>query len=439
MNKILCHFKFILPVALILTMGITVKSQTAADSIPLSKIISTVIQNHPSVKEAAEAINSAEAGIGLARSGYFPNIDVTASYSRIGPVQELTFPGIGTFQLYPANNYSANLNVNQNVYDFGRTQKSVGLAKEVKNLNEQTLDQVKQKLALTTTMIYYSMVYLQQAILINKDQLKTLQEHLEFVKKKQATGSAIQYEILSTQVKISAVESMGIELESSLRNQISEMNALMAQNGNAPFIVQNELNSNMPDINEDSLLSYAFQHRDEVKIAMKKTTLSELKYNLVKTQSYPSLNVQLIGGAKNGYIPNLDKLKENFVAGIGLKVPIFEGTRTKYNLLQARSTIKSSDFETDLIKRNIAAEVAENEENIRSSLKKIERYRLQMEQSKEAFNLAKLNYQAGSITNLDILDASTTISESSLLLFKSRIDYIINVYKLKASLGVRLY
>jgi outer membrane protein len=437
MNKILFHFKFILAVTILLSIGISGKCQTATDSLTLSKIISTVIQNHPSVEQAAEAINSAEAGIGLARSGYFPNIDATASYARIGPVQELTFPGFGTFQLYPADNYSANLNVYQNVYDFGRTHRNVALAKEIKNLNEQTLDQVKQKLALTTTLIYYSMVYLQQAIVINKDQLKTLEEHLEFVKKKQETGSAIQYEILSTQLKISTVESAGIDLQTSLQNQISEMNALLGQSGQ--ITVSNELNITMPGIPTDSLLAIAYKQRDEIKLAREKTSLAELKYKLIRTQNYPTLNFQLSGGGKNGYIPNLNAVKAYFSAGLGLKVPIFEGTRTKYNLQQAKSGISSTDFETQLIKRNIAAEVEENEENITASLKKIERFTLQLNQSKEAYRLAQLNYQAGSITNLDILDASSTISESSLLLFKSRIEYIINVFKLKASLGERLY
>lgn len=437
MNKICCHFKVLFLITVLLLWGISAKCQTATDSLSLAKIISTVIQNHPSVKQAAESVNSAEAGIGLARSGYFPNIDATASYARIGPVQTLTFPQFGTFQLYPADNYAASVNVYQNVYDFGKTHRSIMLAKETKNLNEQALDQVKQKLAYTATLIYYSMVYLQQAIVINKDQLNTLQEHLEFVKKKQETGSAIQYEILSTEVKISTVESAGIDLQTSLKNQVSEMNALMGQTGN--ITVSNELNITIPDTPVDSLLSMAYKQRDEVKLAHEKTALAELKYKLIKTQNNPSLNLQLSGGGKNGYIPDLNTPKANFTAGIGLKVPIFEGTRTKYNLLQAKSTIKSTDFETELIKRNIAAEVAENQENIKASLKKIDRYTLQLNQSKEAYRLAQMNYQAGSITNLDILDAATTISESSLLLFRARIDYIINIYKLKASLGERLY
>ena len=216
-------YKYIIAICAIISIGIKVQGQNSADSLTRDKIIKVIVQNHPSVKEAEEALNAADASIGLAKSGYYPVVDATASYARIGPVQELTFPGFGTFQLYPTDNISANLNYYQTIYDFGKTSKNVALANENKNLNQQTIEQVKQKLAFTATLIYYSVVYLQQAININKEQLKTLQEHLNTIEKKHETGSATQYEILSTKVKISSVESMGIDMQTSLKNQITEL------------------------------------------------------------------------------------------------------------------------------------------------------------------------------------------------------------------------
>ena len=433
------YLKLVLVIIIFVSSRFYVQGQNSIDSLTLSKIITVVEQNHPSVKEAVEAINSADAGIGLAKSGYYPNVDATASYARIGPVQEMTFPGFGTFQLYPADNYSANLNCYETIFDFGKTSKNIAFAKEMKNLNQQTVEQVKQKLAFATIAIYYTIVYLQEAIVINKEQLKTLQEHLDFIEKKHETGSATQYEILSTKVKISAAENAGIDLQTNLKNQTTELNVLMGQPENATIAVKKELDVKLPEVREDSLLSFAFAHRDEIKIAQEKSTIAELKYKIIKAQDNPSLNVQLTGGAKNGYIPDLNLLKANYVAGLGLKVPIFNGTRSKYNLSQAKSAISMTGFETDLAKKTITSDVTENNENVKASLKKIERFKLQLSQSQEAFQLAQTSYQAGSITNLDLLDAATTISESSLLLLKSKIEYITNIFKLKASLGERLY
>ena len=118
------------------------------DSLSLDEIIKVVINSHPSVKEAEEALNAADAKISLAKTGYNPEVDFSANYSLVGPVIELNIPNMGTFKLFPENNYSAAINYRQVVYDFGRTSQNIALENENKTLSEETLEQVKQKMAL---------------------------------------------------------------------------------------------------------------------------------------------------------------------------------------------------------------------------------------------------------------------------------------------------
>ena len=60
-------------------------------------------------------------------------------------------------------------------------------------------------------------------------------------------------------------------------------------------------------------------------------------------------------------------------------------------------------------------------------------------QALKAYSLAETSFKSGTITNLDLLDANTSVSESRLMLLKARIDYAVSIYKLKAALGERLY
>jgi len=433
------YIRFAIVTIVFISFGFIVNGQNPGDSLSLTKIIGIVVQNHPSVKEMIEAISSADAGIGLAKSRYYPNVIAQASYTRLGPADEMTIPHLGSFELYPVNNYSASINFEQTIYDFGKTSKNVELADEVKTLSKLSVEQVKQKLASAVTFLYYAVVYLQEAILINKEQLKTLNEHLNFIEKKEASGSATQYEILSTKVKISNVESHGIELNTALNNQLTEINSLMGQTATMRFNVKKDMNIKLPDIPADSLISFAYAHRDETNILNQKTTIADLKYKIVKAQNNPAFNFYASGGDKNGYFPNLNAMKLNYAVGVGFKFLLFDGTKTKYLLQQAKSGVQTTTLETEMAKRTISSEVTENEENLKAALKKIEHFNLQLSQSQEAYKLAQASFNAGSITNLDLLDAATAISESSLLLLKSRIEYIVNVYKLKLSIGERLY
>jgi outer membrane protein TolC len=145
------------------------------------------------------------------------------------------------------------------------------------------------------------------------------------------------------------------------------------------------------------------------------------------------------GGAKNGYIPDLNQIRANYQVGVGLAVPIFDAYRTKYNLKQTESAINTLGYETESTKRSITAEVSDAMESVKSTLQKIDQYELQLEEARQAYSLAQISFKAGAITNLDLLDTNTTLSESSLLLLKAKIDHVSSIYRLKAALGERLY
>ena len=113
--------------------------------------------------------------------------------------------------------------------------------------------------------------------------------------------------------------------------------------------------------------------------------------------------------------------------------------KTKYNLLQAKSAITSLSYESEYTKRNISNELYEAEAYMIAAKKKVNQFELQLEQALKAYSLAETSFKAGTITNLDLLDANTSVSESRLMLLKARIDYTVSVYKLKAALGERDY
>jgi outer membrane protein len=441
MNKILFIIIFCCTLACVYsqTPSVNTGSDNPADSLTLSYVIDRVIKTHPSIKESEEAVREADAKIGLAKSGYYPDVDVTGNYTRIGPVSTFFIPGQGNFKLFPENNYSISLNLNENVFDFGKTSKSVNYENENKVLAREKVDLVRQNLSLMTINSFFVISYLQDAIEIKDKQLSDLQEHLDFVTKKHETGSAIQYEILTTRVKISAVESQKIDLETSLNVQRSVLNSLLGLPASSSFNVTRDNSEAVIGVQDDSLISYAVTHRDEMTIAKERSTLAELHYNVVKTQNYPLINVFASGGWKNGYIPNLNTFTANFAAGIGVTIPFFDAGRNKNNMLLAKSSILENGMETELTRRKIQDDVVQNEENLKSAQKKVDQFTLQLSQAEQAYALAEVNYNAGAITNLDLLDASTNVSESRLMLLKTQIDYIVSVYRLKAALGQRLY
>lgn len=418
----------------------TVKGQASdSDSLSLKSIISEVIENHPAVKKAMEDFRVSDAKIGIAKSAKQANVDFNTSYSRIGPVSSISIPDMGTFSFMPHDNYSATVSASKVLYDFGKTDKSILLETESKELVGQSVEEVKQKLSQTAIGIYFTMVYLQEALKIKDEQLKALNEHLRYVQKKQETGSATKYEVLTTQVKISGIENQKTDLMTALQTKICQLNMLLGKPETASEKVKNGFNNSAPEIETDSLLSVAMRNRDEMKLAREKAKLADLKLDLTNSQNSPVFSGFLSGGVKNGYTPYLYDPKANFVAGIGLKIPVFDGKRKEYNVSQAQSAIQMNNQDTEITRRTIVDQVVEAEANVAASQKKIDQSELQLHQAKQAYDLAKVSFDSGVITNLELIEGSTAVSESRLMVLKSKIDYDVNIYRLKWAIGERLY
>ena len=342
--------------------------------------------------------------------------------------------------MFPPNIYNATISANQNIYDFGRTTKNLALDEKTKEMVQLTTEQIKQRLSTVVMGNYYAIIFLQEAILIKNDQLNNLNEHLLYVQKKAETGSATKYDIMSTKVRISVIENQKTDLQTALEVQVGQLNSLLGKTQTNSIVLKKEIRVTeiLPSL--DSLCNKAFAQRNEMKIARQKEEISKSRLEIIKVQNNPSLNAFASGGFKNGYLENyLDAGKLNYAVGVGLKVPIFDANRSKFTKIQAQADIEGNQQETELARRTITNEIVESRVNALASLKKVNQSELQLQQAQQAYDLAEVSYKSGVITNLDLLDSYTALSESKLALFKTKIDYSVSLLKLKLALGEKIY
>ena len=433
-------FKLIIGLLIItaFTNPLAAQTNSTTDSISLNNILNQVITNFPAIKKNQQELNAADARIGLAKTAYLPDVSFNANDTYLGPVSTISL-GPASFNLFPANNYSAALDYSQTIFDFGKTSKNINLENQSKNMVNTSTELIKQRLSLSVINIYYAILFLQEAINIKDKELNTLKEHLNYIEKKMSTGSAIQYEVLTTKVRMSTIENQKTDLLNSLKVQTCQMNSLLGQPEKTNILLKKELQAIQTISPTEQLLASADKTRNEMKMAQQKTELSELKYNVVNTQNMPALKFYASGGIKNGLFPDMYKGTWNFAVGAGIHVPIFDANHKKYSLLQVKADIQSNKEDVELTHRTIVNEVVESQANIESAFEKITQSELQQKQALQAYNLAETSFRSGVITNLELLDASTSLSEAGLSVLKAKIDYSLSLLKLKIALGEKIY
>jgi outer membrane protein TolC len=313
------------------------------------------------------------------------------------------------------------------------------VAESGKAIAEKNVDLVKQRLTSLTITSFYLLVYFQEAVKIKDLQLGILEQHLDFVNRKKETGSATDYEILSTKVRISAAKNQKIDMETALNNQLAILNSLLGLPEGTRIKVKNRLLLQPLNSESDSLIDYALSHRNELILVDLRKKQAELHLQSIKIENNPVLSAFASGGIKNGYFPDLNKPMANYTAGLGIGIPIFTATRHKNYLQLANSEINTIKQDMEQGKREVSSEVYRNANDLQSSLQKIDQSQLQLQQAEEARKLADLSYKAGALTNLDLLDSESIEAESRLNLLRVKTEYMINAAKLDISIGKRGY
>ena len=405
------------------------------DSVDLESVVTEVIKTHPSVIKATEAIQYAEAGIGMAKSARLPDIEFLAGYTHIGPIPSITIPDLGTLKMGANDNINSAVSVHENIYTFTKTEKNIQVQESAREIATAGVDLVKERLTLVTALNYYTLVYLQEALVIRNLQIKTLQEYYNFVNKKQETGSATKYEVLSTKVRLSAAENARVDVETAYKNTLTVLNTLLGLPPNTVIKAKKLFIEPIVTESAEKMVDFAWNNRTEMTLAKLKQQNAALNLSAVKVQNNPVLSAFTNGGFKNGYIPNLQQIKANYAAGLTLKVPIFTASRQKYSELIATTGINLAQQDQVQTERDISAEVYQNDANLHAALQKIAQTELQVQEAEEANKLAELSYKTGSITNLDLLNSQTIEAESRLNLLKAKSDYAMSIVKLKLSLG----
>ena len=191
----------------------------------LKQLISEAIAYFPKLKEAELAHQVGEQRLDIARSAYYPNVSLNASYLYVDPVSEATFPvGQNQFRdlkFQPNNNFNAGVWFNYPVLDFGRALFFVKKANEELQQSRLAVELNKAQLAAQVSSIYYSLTYFRQAVAIEDSVLAYLNANRNLIDSRVKNGDALQLDLLTVQSTISQEENRKADLQNFLKKQIN--------------------------------------------------------------------------------------------------------------------------------------------------------------------------------------------------------------------------
>ena len=408
--------------------------QSAIDSLTLKEAIRLTLTNQPLLQQALESVNAAQAKIKAQKSLYYPRLEGSLTYNRIGPVPSIDFGGFN-FELADANNYDAHLTASQLVYDFGQRDALLDLVKSYKLSAGDKIDLIKNNLTYQTIRSFYTILFLQRSIDVETEQINTLLKHRDLSQMKVESGSATDFDVLTTQVKVAEARNRKIDIENILKKEEINLRSLTGFSSDQTLNLAGKFKADTSAISLDSLINKALQHRPEMKLATDAEKSAKASKQVAALTDRPVLSVLASYGFKNGYQPDLHEIRQNWVAGVKASVPIFNGHLKAAKIEESEAGLNAASAHKRDLERAINKEIQQAAADFEASKLKLRTSRVQVDQAAQAVARAEVKYRDGVITNLDLIDAETSLAQARILYLQVVYRSMLSYYNLKKAVG----
>jgi outer membrane protein len=410
----------------------------AQDSLTVERAVQLVLETHPAIKQAMADTRVAKARVSQTSSIRFPDITTEAAYTHIGPIPEFFFGG-QNLALAPEDNYDAHIVGRYTVFDFGKMTAAIDASQSRVQTTLDALELTKTNLTMQTIRAFYTIMFLRRSEQVQNEQIEALTQHLSVTEKRVTAGTATNFDVLTTRVRVAAAQNQKVEIQNSLQKQESILHQLLDLPADSPLTISGSFQRIPVTLNRDSLFQLALQQRTEIKLAHDAEESAKLQKNASSLGDMPSLKVNATYGLKNGYEPNIYPMRGNWMWGAQVQVPIFDGGWTNHQVEEAQAAIESEQAHTQDAERQIRSDVEQAIADVQASWSRIQISDIQFQQAHEAVAIARTRYETGSVTNLDLLDAETAESSARLMNLQALYRFVISRYELGRAVGKPLF
>jgi outer membrane protein TolC len=413
-----------------------------------------VLGSYPSLDALQREVDAATARVGRARSGYWPRIDVVGTYRRQDPVGEFSFPaGIGgpgdgdgdrSVSIQPNNLYDGHLQARQTLYDFGKTRARIDRAEAGRAAARRRVDVERADIAFAAVRSFYATLLAEARIAVQRDQIRQLKQNLAVVRRQNAAGTATEFEIQSTRTRLSAAQSQLTRFQSERQRQAAELRRLLGREPGESLTLSGSITPRLTAadtarIDPGSLTEWSrLRHHPSAEVAEARVEAARRQVRVADRSDAPTLTLDAQGGVKNGYPDDLNEPRVNEAIGLSFRVPLFEGFATRRDVEEAEAQMHAAEARLSDVRRQLTMQVEQAAADLRARLSRLTSTEMQVEQARAAAQLARTRYKAGTITNLELLDAETSLQEARLERTVVQYQVVLGRYALQRAAGTLL-
>lgn len=436
---------------LISLVPVHAQSEGHSTSFTLEKCIDYALKNNSNVKNASFETYLAKAQVGETRSIGLPQVTANAEMINNLIIQRVILPAstfnpqasddeIADLAFGIAYQSNAGINLNQMIFD-GSYFVGLQAAKTYMQLAEKEQVKTKTDVVETVTKGYYNvLVNKERATLLDKNEsrLKSMLDETKlmyqngFVEKIDVDRLEVQYNNMKTEKKkINRMIALSIQL---LKYQ-------MGMPVNEPINVEGNLDDINFQYNEDVEDDFNYHRRIEYSQLLVNRDLRRLDLKNNQVQYLPKITAFAGLGANTGAqdfggMWNFsDRWFANSVVGVRLSVPVFDGLNKSYKIQRNRIQLQQLENQMTDLKNLIDLQIEQSHINLKNHYDNLQTQKENMNLAEEVARVAKVKYEQGVGSNIEVLNAETSLKEAQTNYYSALYDALIAKVDLEKALG----
>ena len=420
MNKIL---SILCKVTLLFIFCSSCYSQSLYDTLSKAYDSSPLLKSH---RFKLEAINEE---LAKALSKNRPQVNF---YGSVGSDETTTVNTSGLESKKNNNPKSVTLEIQQNLYDFGRTRSLINIADNSIFAQRADLREKEQEILLEASRIYLFLLASTEINKLAKNNLLLLQKHYQATNDRFKIGEATSTDLSLAKARYLRARSDEIKSRGDIEKERSKYFSLIGIEAPKKLYfpkIKIAIPKNLKDITQETL-----QGNPKIIASGLRKKLSFIKISSAASELLPTLDFNL--SAQNAWAPNtfFDEY-ENYKIEFSFKFPLYSGGYNYSDVRQKKKEAmqRSKNFDYSIKKALKEVEILWIELN--SLEAQIVSINSTIKANEMAVEGVKKEYEVGSRTLLDVLDAEQDLLEEKVEAIKVKRDKFITNFNLTAYMG----
>lgn len=406
----------------------------APTRLTLPQAIQMALKQNPATRIASSRIAEAEAKIEQARAYKLPHLNLLTKYfytnnlpnmypqglkkipvmSPSGPLPNEFVP-LRPMAPFPGNQrdvFKFDVNLVFPFYTGGKITTANRNARELKNLFQKNLVQTKAELAYKVRIAFYNVLFLNKVIQVYQKGLHQLNQHMELAQKAYEQGVRSRFDILQFQSKIEEFKSKIVNLQGKLVTAQTALKNLLNLPLSDTLNVVGDLDTFRIKIDTtQNIFRLAQENNMQLQMLSSKETLYENLKRIHQADLRPKLfafaNFHVYHGMD--FPPYDEGWRNGWATGIGVSFNLFDGQLTRGKIEEAEANKVVVQNQREGLALRIRFQITSALENMHSLSSELRALNKTLQVAQEGYKIARVSYENGVITNVQLEDAHLNI------------------------------